>query len=344
MKIKKTFIIAELGNTHEGSFGLAKQMIIAAAECGVDAVKFQTHIFQEESLPHAPNPSYFTDETRKQYFERTSFSLAYLQKLKQFAEEECHVEFLSSPFSVEAVDFLEKVGMSLYKIPSGEVTNSLLLKRVAESGKRVLLSSGMSSWGELDEAVEILRSNGCNDLTILQCTSKYPCPPQDAGLNIMSDLQQKYGVEVGFSDHTIGAAIPLAAVTLGASIIEKHFTLSKLMYGSDAKNSMEPDEFKNMVKSIREIELCLNNVMGKDDIADDLSDMKKVFEKSVVTRCKIKEGDIFTEVNLAVKKPGDGLPAKHYSSIIGKVAACDIEGDLQLRAEDIGAFKLDCPV
>jgi sialic acid synthase SpsE len=338
---KKTFIVAELGNTHEGSVGLAKQMILAAADCGADAVKFQTHIFQEESLPNAPNPSYFKGESRQAYFERTAFSLEQLHHLKQYAEEECRVQFLSSPFSVEAVNFLEKLDMALYKVPSGEVTNTLLLKRMAETGKPVFLSSGMSSWQELDDAVEVLRDNGCKELSVLQCTSKYPCPPQDAGLNLLNEIRQRYDVEVGFSDHTLGVSIPLAAVTLGASIVEKHFTLSTLMYGSDAKNSMEPSDFKSMVDGIRSIEAALNAPLSKDDLLPDLTNMKEVFEKSLVSTRAIKQGELFTKDNVSVKKPGTGIPAKYFPSILGKPAAFDVEADYLLQEKDISGFSAE---
>jgi len=336
--MRDTYIIAELGNTHEGSLGLAKQMILAAADSGANAVKFQTHIFEKESLLQAPNPTYFTDESRKEYFERTSFTLTQLQSLKQFSEKQCKVDFLSSPFSVEAVEFLEKLEIKTYKIPSGEVTNTLLLERVAKSGKKVLLSSGMNTWSELDGAVNVLRENGCKDLVVLQCTSKYPCPPEDAGLNVLGELRERYNVEVGFSDHTLGPAIPLAAVALGAVIIEKHFTLSKLMYGSDAKNSMEPAEFKSMVEYIREIDICIKNKVTKKGLSEDLLVMKAVFEKSIVSTCEIKKGEIITKEHISVKKPGDGIPVKYYQYIIGKTALCRIEKDTKLTPLDIDDF------
>jgi sialic acid synthase SpsE len=229
------YIIAEIGNTHEGSLGLAKCFIKAAAECGVDCVKFQTHIFDAESLPNAPNPPYFKDETRKEYFDRTAFSKKDWIELKRYCEEECKKDFISSPFSLEAVDLLNEVGIKSFKIPSGEVTNLPLLERVAQTGKQVILSSGMNTWEEMDEAVQALSDNGCKDLIMLQCTSEYPCPPENAGLNIMLEMKEKYNVPVGFSDHTLGSAVPITAVVMGAVLIEKHFTLSQLAYGSDAK-------------------------------------------------------------------------------------------------------------
>ena len=282
--MKKTYIIAEIGNTHEGSLGLAKQFMKAAANCGVDAVKMQTHIFEAESLASAPNPPYFKDETRKEYFERTAFNKNQWEELKRYALEDLRIDFFSSPFSLEAVDLLEAVGMETYKIASGEVNNLPLLEKIAKTGKRVLLSSGMSSWSELDQAVDVLQTNGCKDLVILQCTSEYPCPPEEAGLNILDELKNRYkNVTFGYSDHTMGVAVPLAAVIKGATVIEKHFTLSKKMYGSDAKYSTEPDEFKRLVDEIRQIEIANSSEVDKDKKVESLKDMKMTFEKSVVS-------------------------------------------------------------
>ena len=327
--MKKTYIIAEIGNTHEGSVGLAKQFIKAAADCGVDAVKFQTHLFEAESLPSAPNPAYFKDETRKEYFERTAFSIEQYKVLKAYAENECGVDFFSSPFSIEAVDFLLEVGCETFKIPSGEVSNIPLLEHIATTGKKVILSSGMSSWEELDAAVEIFK--GKNELTVLQCTSEYPCLPENAGLNVMLEIKERYGVEVGFSDHTLGIGVPLTAVVLGATLVEKHFTLSKLMYGSDAKNSTEPEEFKHMVDNIRAAELALSCRIDKNEKVKQLSEMKYVFEKSIVSKRELKAGETITAEDLAYKKPGDGIPAREYKKLVGKKVTQDIPANEKIQ-------------
>ena len=267
-----TTIIAEIGNTHEGSLGLAKRFVRVAADCGVDVVKFQTHLFDAESLPNAPQPAYFKDESREDYFNRTGFSLAEWKELRRYAMEECGVRMFSSPFSLEAVDLLEEVGVDAYKIPSGEVNNVPLLEKVAPLGKQVILSSGMSSWEEMDLAVSTLREHGCEDLVVLQCTSEYPCPPESAGLNVMQELAERYGCPVGYSDHTRGAGIPVAAVTLGAVLVEKHFTLSKNLYGSDAWNASEPDEFAALVEAIRAVDTALASPVDKDSkVADRLA-------------------------------------------------------------------------
>lgn len=320
-----TYIIAEIGNTHEGSLGLAKQFIKAAAECGVDAVKMQTHIFEAESLASAPNPPYFKDETRKEYFERTAFTLDQWKELKRYAEEDLKINFFSSPFSLEAVDLLESVGMDTYKIASGEVSNIPLLEKIAKTGKRVLLSSGMSSWAELDEAVETLQSNGCKDLIVLQCTSEYPCPPEQAGLNVLDELKIRYkDVTIGYSDHTMGVAVPLAAVIKGATVIEKHFTLSQKMYGSDAMNSTEPEEFKRLVDEIRQIEVALSHKVDKDEKVKSLGKMKMTFEKSIVSSRSINRFEIIKLEDLCYKKPGDGIPAKEWKSLLGKKLKYDV--------------------
>ena len=338
--MEKAYIIAEIGNTHEGSLGLAKRFIKVAAECGVDCVKFQTHIFEAESLSTAPNPPYFKDETRKEYFERTAFNIKEYKELMRFTQEECGCDFISSPFSLEAVDLLEEVGISAYKIPSGEVTNLPLLEKVAKTGKKVILSSGMSSWEELDEAVSTLKESGCSDLIVLQCTSEYPCPPEKSGLNVIQELKERYKVPVGFSDHTLGLAVPLAAYIKGATLIEKHFTLSTDMYGSDAKNSTEPEEFSQLVRGLRDIEIALSNTIDKDKNAEELSNMKHVFEKSVVSIVEIPKGAVLTEIMLSVKKPGGGIPAKFMKSMIGKKANVDIATDRAIQPSELADFSL----
>lgn len=327
-------IIAEIGNTHEGSLGLAKRFVDAAAECGVDCVKFQTHIFDAESLPDAPNPPYFKDEKRKEYFDRTAFNLEQWKELKRYCEEECGVEFLSSPFSLEAIDLLEKVGVSSYKVPSGEVNNTPLLICLAETGKKVLLSSGMSSWDEIDKAIKTLQDYGCKDLVVLQCVSKYPCPPEEAGLNVIREMQDRYNIEVGYSDHTLGVAIPIAAVMMGATVIEKHFTLSKRMYGSDAKNSTEPDEFRYLVNQIRTIEKSLHNKVNKDEMMKDLEQMKTTFEKSIVSARPIEASEVIDQSMLAYKKPGDGIPARMYKKVLGSKLIKGVPSDHKFNWSD----------
>jgi len=324
------YIVAEIGNTHEGSVGLAKRFIRVAADCGVSAVKFQTHLFEAESLPEARNPPYFKEESRKDYFQRTSFNLGHWKELKRFAEEECAVDFFSSPFSEDAVNLLEKVGVKTYKIPSGEVTNLPLLIKIAGTGKRVLLSSGMSKWAELDSAVDTLMKHGCSDLVLLQCTSEYPCQPERAGLNVIQEMKNRYGLPVGFSDHTLGVAVSLAAVCLGAHVIEKHFTLSKRMYGPDAQFSATPEEFQVLVESIRSVEKAMSAKLDKDAEADALEMMKMTFEKSIVAAKGIPAQKVIGMEDLAYKKPGDGIKAMFFRDVLGKKLVVSVGKDTKL--------------
>ena len=322
-------LIAEIGSVHDGSFGNAKKLIELAAECGADAVKFQTHIPEYETLKNSPAPEYFNDEPRFDYFKRTSFTLNQWQKLKDVAEKN-KVTFLSSPFSLEAIDLLEKIDLEIYKIPSGEVTNLPLLERISKLQKPVLLSTGMSNWNELDIAVKIFKDKV--DLTVMQCSSQYPCKNDQVGLNVISEISSRYKCSVGFSDHTIGFAAPIAAAAKGAKIIEKHFTFSKKMYGSDAQHSMEPHEFKILSKSLKEVWEMQDNPVDKNSNLLYV-DVKNIFEKSIVTSKSLKAGTTIEMQHLAFKKPGSGISAANYKNIIGKKLLVDCDKDQQIKEE-----------
>ncbi len=324
-------IIAELGSVHDGSFGNAVKLIEAAAASGADTVKFQTHIAEAETLADAPMPKYFTGEPRMAYFRRTGFSPAQWLELRK-ASERCNVGFLSSPFSLEAVDLLEEVGVAAYKVPSGEVTNLPLLERIAATRKPVLLSSGMSNWTELDAAVAVLRQGG--PLTVLQCASAYPCPPAAVGLNVLGEMRSRYSLPVGYSDHTVGSAASFAAAALGASVIEKHFAFSRLMYGSDASNSMEPDEFREFSQGLRDIWTMQANPVDKNDITP-FREMKTIFEKSVVSIRALTQGHVLTAADLAYKKPGDGIPAARWRELLGRRLVKDVAADHKLSFSDL---------
>lgn len=323
-------IIAEIGSVHDGSFGNACKLIESAAGCGANAVKFQTHIAEAETLADAPMPSYFQGEPRLNYFRRTAFTKPQWLELSGICKTN-GVAFLSSPFSLEAVDVLEQVGIDLYKIPSGEVSNLPLLERVSQTGKPVLLSSGMSSWTELDQAMEALKSGG--EVTVMQCTSAYPCPPERVGLNVIAQMAQRYGQQVGFSDHTNGCAAAFAAAALGATVIEKHFTFSRLMYGSDAANAMEPDDFKEFSRGLNDIWAMISSPVDKEDI-EPYGEMKRVFEKSIVTALPLKAGSVITLEDMAFKKPGDGLSAARYREYVGRVIAHDLPADHKFDEQD----------
>ncbi len=328
-------IIAEIGSVHDGSFGNAIKLMEAAASCGATAVKFQTHIAEAETLQDAPMPAYFKGEPRFDYFRRTGFSIHQWKALATQARD-LGVIFLSSPFSLEAVELLEDVGINLYKIPSGEVSNLPLLRRIAQTGKPVLLSSGMSSWTEMDAAVQALSGGG--PVGVMQCSSAYPCPPERVGLNVLGEMAARYGLPIGYSDHTMGSAAAFAAAALGARFIEKHFTFSRLMYGSDARHSMEPKEFQNFTQGLGDIWTMLENPVNKGDLTP-YREMKTIFEKSVVTAMPIASGEVLTEQHLAYKKPCDGIPAARAGELIGCRTIRALPENHMLSWNDIKGIK-----
>jgi sialic acid synthase SpsE len=314
-------VIAEAGMNHDGSLGNAIRLAETAAECGADAVKFQLHDAAAETTRDAPSPPYFRHESRWEYFERTAFTDEQWARLKA-ACDAAGIEFLCSVFSLEAVERLENLGVGRYKIGSGEVTNLELVRRVAATGKPVLLTSGMSSWAELDRAVEAAG----DDVTVLQCTSEYPTSPERVGLNVLDELRTRYGKPVGFSDHTVDNYAAFAAVALGAVVVEKHFALSKRAYGPDAALSVEPDELADLVRGIRAVETMLAHPVDKDDI-EPVAEMKRVFEKSVVAATAIPAGATIDRSMLAAKKPGTGIPAARIDEVVGRSALRAIDAD-----------------
>jgi N-acetylneuraminate synthase len=281
-------------------------------------------------------PPYFKGEPRYEYFERTAFTFEQWTALKE-ACQASGVEFMSSPFSEQAVDLLERLDIALYKIPSGEVTNLPLLHAIAETGKPVLLSSGMSSWAELDKAVETLLTRH-SDITVLQCTSAYPCPDEEVGLDLMLAMRERYHLPVGLSDHTLSPWAAVAAVALGATVIEKHFAFSRLMYGSDPQHSMEPAEFAELCQGVSSVERMLEARWSKDETSTRLAEMKRIFEKRVVATTPIPKGSVITPLNLGLKKAGHGLPASALDGVAGRRAARDIIFDQPITASDLVDF------
>ena len=324
-------IIAEIGSVHDGSFGNACKLIELASSIGADAVKFQTHIAEAETTANAPSPTYFTDEDRFAYFTRTSFSVHEWHKLAECANVN-NINFISSPFSEDAVDILEKLDMKLYKIPSGEVTNIRLLEKISALNKPVLLSTGMSNYSEIDKAVEVLRNEA--QLTIMQCTSLYPCPEEYVGLNVINEYKIKYpDLNIGFSDHTSGIAAGCAAASFGANIIEKHLTFSKKMYGSDAKNALEPDQFRSYAENIKGIWNMLSKPVNKDDLTN-FQGMKKVFQKSIVYKNRLPANHMITIDDITFKKPGTGICASQYVRFLGSVLKAPVNNDQLMSEED----------
>jgi N,N'-diacetyllegionaminate synthase len=324
------YVIAEAGMNHDGSLGNAIRMVEVAAEAGADAVKFQLHDAAAESTKDAPSPPYFQHESRWEYFQRTAFTDDQWRTLRE-ACDRAGIDFVCAPFSIEALERLERIGVARYKIGSGEVTNLELIRAAASTGKPVLVSSGMSTWDELDAAVEAAGANA----GVLQCTSAYPTPPDRVGLNLIAELRKRYRKPVGFSDHSLGPYAAFAAVALGAEIVEKHFTLSKEMYGPDAALALEPYELEELVDGIREISEILASPVDKDAQASALGEMKRIFEKSAVAAREIPAGAVIERDMLAAKKPGTGIPARRIDELVGMRARRDIAEDTVLTEDDV---------
>ncbi|OOG74600.1 N-acetylneuraminate synthase family protein [Algoriphagus sp. A40] len=328
-------IIAEIAQAHDGSLGTAHAYIDALAETGVDAVKFQTHISAAESSVHEPFRVKFSrqDATRLDYWKRMEFSINQWKDLKAHCDEK-GLEFISSPFSNLAVDWLEEVGVKRYKIGSGEVSNFLLLDKIAKTGKPVVLSSGMSSWEELDAAIHFLQGFG-NELSILQCTTAYPTQPEQWGLNVIQELKSRYRIPVGFSDHSGNIHACLAAAALGAEIFEFHVVFDKRQFGPDTLASITIDQTKELVNGIHQIQKSLTSPIVKSDIGA-FEGLKQIFEKSLAINQTLKKGEILSVDNLEAKKPkGYGIPAKDFQQVLGKRLKRDLNQWEFLNWEDL---------
>jgi N-acetylneuraminate synthase len=311
-------IIAEIAQAHDGSLGTAHAYLDALKDIGIDAVKFQTHIAHAESSIHEPFRVKFSrqDSTRFEYWKRMEFTLSQWKELKNHAEEN-GMEFISSPFSNHAVEWLEEIGVKRYKIGSGEVSNWLMLEKIAKTGKPIILSSGMSSWDEMDATISFLRKFG-NPLSILQCTTAYPTNPEQWGLNVIQELKSRYSLPVGFSDHSGGIIACLAAATLGAEIFEFHVVFDKRQFGPDTKASITIDQSRELVQGIRQIKTALNHPINKAEI-ESFAELKQIFEKSLAINKNLKRGTIIEIDFLETKKPkGFGIPAKEFEKVIGK--------------------------
>lgn len=328
-------IVGEIGLVHDGSLGLAHAFIDAIASARADAVKFQTHLAEAEStaaeqfrVPFSP-----ADASRFDYWRRTAFREEEWRDLADHARER-GLLFLSSPFSVEAVELLERVGVPAWKIGSGEVSNDELLERVAETKLPVLLSSGMSPLTELDAATALLRTRGV-PFALLQATSSYPCPPERLGLNMLSIFRDRYGCPVGLSDHS-GTIYPsLAAVALGADVLEVHVTLSREMFGADVSASVTSPELRQLCDGVRLVETALANPVDKDALSQELASMRQLFTKSIVARVALRQGTRLKREHLALKKPGSGLPPDRVAEIVGRRLRRPLRVDELLQEDDL---------
>ena len=326
-------VIAEVAQAHDGSLGTAHAYIDAAARAGADAVKFQTHLAAAESTPAEPWRVPFSrqDASRYDYWRRMEFPEEAWAGLRAHAHEE-GLEFLSSPFSLEAVELLRRVGVDAWKVASGEVGNAALLDAVLADGRPVILSSGMSDLGELDRAVARVRAAGA-PLTVLQCTSEYPTPPERVGLNVMAELRERYGCDVGLSDHSGTVWAGVAAAALGATVLEVHVTFSRQAFGPDVPASVTVDELADLVTGVRFVTAALDNPVDKDGLAADLAPVRGLFTRSVVARRDLAVGATLTAADLAAKKPGTGIPADRLPELVGRRLARAVAAD-QLLADD----------
>lgn len=326
--MEKVLIIAEAGVNHNGSLELAKKLVDAAKECGADIVKFQTAKLESLVSKCAPMAEYQKNnigQEKSQSDMLKDLLLAFedFVELKKYCEE-VGVEFLSTPFDIESIYFLKDM-VRVWKVPSGEITNLPYLVEIGKTKMPVILSTGMCEMEEIEAAVEILFKNGTEDITLLHCNTQYPTPYEDVNLRAMNSLKEKFGVKVGYSDHTKGIEVPIAAVAMGATVIEKHFTLDRNMEGPDHKASLEPGELKQMIQSIRNIECALGDEEKKPSASEKPN--IKVARKSIVAARKIKAGEIFSEENLTTKRPGNGISPMKWYEVMGKKSPRDFEED-----------------
>lgn len=329
--MQKTLIIAEAGVNHNGNLEIAKKLIEVAKESGADIVKFQTFTAEKCISKSAPKAEYqlqttSTKETQLEMVKKLELDTEAHYILIQHCQK-VGIEFLSTPFDFESIDLLNQLGMQIFKIPSGEITNLPYLRRIGRLNKRIILSTGMSNLGEIETAISIITNAGTKreNITILHCNTEYPTPMQDVNLRAMQTIASAFHLPIGYSDHTQGIHIPIAAVAMGAKVIEKHFTLDKNMDGPDHKASLEPHELKEMIECIREIEVALGDGIKQESESEKKN--KPIARKSIVANRAIKMGEVFSEENLYVKRPANGLSPMEWDNVIGKIAKKDFDED-----------------
>jgi N,N'-diacetyllegionaminate synthase len=341
MKIKPVIIIAEAGVNHNGDINLAKLLIDVASDAGVDYVKFQTFKAEKIVSPTAKKAEYQAknigndDDSQFQMLKNLELSHENHLILRGYAKER-NINFFSTAFDVEGVLYLNELGLDMFKIPSGEITNYPYLRTIAQMGKPIILSTGMSNLGEIEDALTILTKYGASreNITVLHCNTEYPTPMEDVNLKAMLTIKHAFGVDIGYSDHTLGIEVPTAAVALGATIIEKHFTLDRNMEGPDHKASLEPDELKAMVKAIRNIESAING-SGRKEASQSEEKNKTIARKSIHLAKDIKKDTIITENDVIPLRPGDGISAIYWKGIIGRKLITDKKAFTKLNWNDI---------
>lgn len=328
-KGEPTFIVAEIGVNHNGNMDLVKKLIDEASNAGVDAIKFQkfkTEALVTKNAPKAKYQEVTTDKSESQYdmLKRLELTEDNLRELYSYATSK-GIEAFATPFDDESVDFLYDLGVKAYKVGSGDITNIPMLKKMAKKGLPIILSAGMSTLGEIEDALEAIRMEGNENIILMHCTSNYPTNEEDVNLRAMNTMMTAFQLPTGYSDHTMGTSISIAAVAMGAVIIEKHFTLDRNLAGPDHKASLEPQELKELVTGIRNVEKALGSPIKRPNKSE--MDVKHVAQKSVVATQDIKKGDVITREMLTVKRPGGGIKPKYLELIVGRKAAVDIPQD-----------------
>lgn len=331
--MKSTYIVAEAGVNHNGSFELAMKLVDAAKDAGADCVKFQTFVTEEEISKLAEKAEYQkettdVDETQFDMVKNLELSFEQFRQLKDYCDKK-NIRFLSTPFDLLSIQFLDTVDMPFWKIPSGEVTNLPYLLAIAKTKKPVVMSTGMCEMEEIQAAIDILKANGTPRITLLHCNTEYPTPYEDVNLRAMETMRERFGVDVGYSDHTPGIEVPIAAAALGAVVIEKHFTLDRNMEGPDHKASLEPEELAAMVSGIRRIEKALGS--GEKAASPSEKKNREIARKSIIARRAIKKGETLTEENLTAKRPGDGVSPMRWFEVLGTSAVRDFEEDERIE-------------
>jgi len=331
MSKDKTFIIAEAGVNHNGSLEIAKKMVEVAKECGADAIKFQTFKAENVISKIAPKAEYqkqttSSDESQLEMVKKLELSFEHFKELKDHCDK-IGITFISTPFDFESIYFLRDLGMEIFKIPSGEITNLPYLEKIGRLNKKVILSTGMADLGEIEDALDILIQSGTprESVTILHCNTEYPTPYEDVNVLAIKTIKEAFKVKVGYSDHTPGIEIPIAAVALGATVIEKHFTLDRSMPGPDHKASLEPHELKAMIIAIRNVEKALGNGIKRPSPSELKN--KPIARKSIVAKKDIKKGEVFTQENITVKRPGTGISPMRWYEVLGTQAQRDYKED-----------------